>query len=824
MGMRTPGRETACWLGLVLVAGGLATAQPAPVAACVLALTALVGARALSDRSARPGWLVVLGVLAPTVGLVGVVGTVGFVRARGKVERYENARAPFGSWAGPRRCELRGVVVTSPVALGTSLRLGVELEALRCEGGPDAIAIPHGRGGLRAMLYVPTDEGTPALARGDAVEGIASLAAPYRFWNEDLGDPRPSSARRLTVLSGGVDDLVVRRPGRGPLAMVDRARARIRARIKATFPADTEPMARALVLGEDDLDAADQHAFRRSGLAHLLAVSGMHLVLVVVGFVRAIRGVLARIVALAGRTDVTRLASLAGLPIAWLYADLAGASGSAIRAAWMCSVGLLARVLGRRAEPWRALGLSVVAMALCDPLVGFDVSFVLSALATGGILGLSRPIARLLGARAATPEEPAPLARRVWRHIAQALAASAAATIVCAPILAGIAPELPVVGLVANLVAVPLGEAAALPLCLVHVLLAPLPAAEHGCALAASGALALVRAVARRAAWGALPVPPPSAAQLALLVVLAGILVLWRGRARRLGTLTALALLAGAEVLARGAGQPRGVLRVTFLDVGQGDAALVDLPDGSALLVDGGGLVGSPIDVGERVIAPVLAARRRTVLAAVVLSHPHPDHFLGLPGAVARAPPRAFWDTVDEGVFEGPGHAEVVRAMTHAGAQLEGPSTLCGERRLGGALVEVLAPCPARSPDRGANDNSFVVRLGYGRRSILLVGDAEREEEGDLVRRAAGRLHADVLKVGHHGSRTSSSSALLAEVRPAVAVVSCGGRNRFGHPHAEAWARLVASGAQLFRTDRDGGVVVTTDGMALSVRSARPRR
>jgi len=142
-----------------------------------------------------------------------------------------------------------------------------------------------------------------------------------------------------------------------------------------------------------------------------------------------------------------------------------------------------------------------------------------------------------------------------------------------------------------------------------------------------------------------------------------------------------------------------------------------------------------------------------------------------------------------------------------------------GERTLGGAWIEVLAPCPGFSSDRGPNDNSFVLRVGYGGRSFLLVGDAEREEETALLAAARPHLLADVLKVGHHGSRTSSSDEFLAAVAPREAIVSVGRRNRFGHPHPVALHALATAGARVWRTDRDGAVVATTDGISLDVRA-----
>jgi competence protein ComEC len=774
-------------VGLATCAGGLAVASPA--AAAVATAVVLV---ALARRGAA-----VVAIVAAFAFLVGAT------RAASRVRTFEHDRAHVvtaGRW--PARCALRGEIVRSPVLLGDAFKLEVLVASGDCPGFEPL------RG--HVTLHVARDLAR-GVARGDEVLAIAQLAPGYRFWNADTGDPRPAMARRQILLSGGADDLVVRRPGRGLGALVDHARARLRERILATFPADTCAMARALVLGEDDLASADQRAFRRSGLAHLLAVSGMHLVIVVATFVAALRALLVRIPAVATRIAPLRLAAALGVPLAWVYADLAGGSGSAIRAAWMTSAALLAHVLARRPDTQRAFGLSVAGMALVDPLVAFDLSFALSAAATAGLLGLSTRIAR--PALAHSPEWLAPVVR--------AVSASLAASIACAPVLACMTADLPLAGIVANLVAVPLGEMAALPLCLAHALLEPLPGVERGCALAASGALAMVRVVAHAFAgvpWGAAPVPTPTAGQLAAIAI--GAFASARAVTRRpwhwaLPCVLAVVLF---EIEARVRGCPSGVLRVTMLDVGQGDAAIVDLPDGSALVVDGGGLVGSPVDTGERVLAPVLRARRRGSVRAAILSHPHPDHFGGLRRGLDAVRVGALWDT-GQGELEAAGrdYATLLDELRHRGVAVLRPSDVCGEQTIGGARIEVLAPCPRLTDDRGPNDNSFVIRIGFGARSVLFVGDAEHAAEADLVATKAGSLRADVLKVGHHGSRTSTTPAFLAAVDPELAVISCGVRNRFGHPAPSTLSTLGASRARTYRTDHDGSVTVTTDGRSLDV-------
>jgi competence protein ComEC len=777
--------------GIALTAGGLAAVAPWPLVGATAAILALGLSSLRVSRSSALIALLALG--------------IGAARAAGAVRGHEAARAEADeALPQPSRCAARGRVASSPVAVRGTLKWDGDLTDLVCDGAPVAWA-------GRATLY----GGPGDLARGDAVEVVASLAPPQRMWNPSTGDPRASEALRGVLRTGGALDVRVVHRASGIVALIDRLRARVRRRIEATFDADLAPMARALVLGESDLAPADDQAFRASGLSHLLAVSGMHLVLVLAVVVHTLEGVFCRVEAVAARFDGGRVAAAIGVPCAWLYAEFAGAGGSTLRAAWMATVALAARAFGRRSDATRAFGISMGAMAVVQPLVAFDLSFALSAGATAGLLVFARPLGEALAARV-----PARVASP-----ARALATTLAASVPCAPILARFAPTVPLGGILANLVAVPLGESAALPICLVHACVSGWPAAEAGCAAVASGALAVVRAIARASALPTLTaqVPQPTPWQLAVLATLLAAAAL-RPPRRRVWIALGTAALVALEVQARRAGIPHGVLRATFLDVGQGDGALLDLPDGQAIVVDGGGLVGSPIDVGQAVLAPELRARRRAAIAFAVLTHPHPDHFGGLVTGLDAVSLGALWDTGQgENESAGGGYAELLAKMRARHVPVLRPDALCGTHAIGGATLEVLAPCPGPSSDRNPNDNSFVLRVSYGERALLLVGDAQHEEEGELLAKsdpAGAGLRADVLKVGHHGSVTSSTPAFLAAVRPSDAIISVGRRNRFGHPHPVTLQALGAAGIRTWRTDRDGAVVVTTDGQGLRIEDA----
>jgi len=255
--------------------------------------------------------------------------------------------------------------------------------------------------------------------------------------------------------------------------------------------------------------------------------------------------------------------------------------------------------------------------------------------------------------------------------------------------------------------------------------------------------------------------------------------------------------------------------------VGQGDAALVDLPDGTLMLVDAGGNPGGGPDPGARVLLPLLQARRRDAIDLLVLTHPHPDHYGGLEALLGQVPIREIWDS-GQGAAEreqsgtARASAELLDRARALGSRVRLPSELCGQvQTRGRATLHLLAPCPAYDSGYDPNDNSLVLRIDIGRRRLLFTGDVEAHAEGQLVQQQREALRADVLKVPHHGSRTSSSLELLAAVQPSIAVVSAGATNSFGHPHREVLARLEARVAHVFSTAQHGGTVVLTDGNTL---------
>ena len=237
------------------------------------------------------------------------------------------------------------------------------------------------------------------------------------------------------------------------------------------------------------------------------------------------------------------------------------------------------------------------------------------------------------------------------------------------------------------------------------------------------------------------------------------------------------------------------------------------------VLVDAGGAVNGGPDPGAESVLPLLRALRIARLDMIVLSHPHPDHYGGLFAVLDAVQVGELWDTGQAEAEGGTGAAtRLLEVARKKGIRIVRPRDRCGRATpLGGAAFTVLSPCPAFDEALDANDNSWVLRLSHGERSFLFMGDAEHATEEALVESQGRALRSDLLKVGHHGSRTSSTPAFLAAVSPWLSVVSAGRANRFGHPHQEVMERLETSSKVTLRTDLVGGVRIASDGRTLRV-------
>jgi competence protein ComEC len=741
-------------------------------------------------------------------------------------------RGDLGAWEGKK------VAVTATVTGEPELKqprgVAYEVDVEQVDGHPAA-----------GRLYV-TQRGGRAPGFGERVVLTGTPKPPSGPKYPGGFDQAAVLARQSIYLTLEAGEARLLGPGR--LNPVQRAAVAVRIRLegvlKATLPPDQAGLMAGLLFGSrteipDDVKAA----FKASGVLHLLAVSGGNLAMVILP-----------LLGLLYRAGVPRRwAAVMGLGGVVFFVLLTGASPSVMRAGFMAGLVLVGDLLGRERNAVNTLGAAAFLLLLAWPGLLFDLGFQLSAGATLGILLLARPIERWLA-----PQLQAVFGEKAGGWLAAGLSVTFAAQALVEPIslhsfgaTSTIAPvaNLLVLGFLEPLVQV--GSVAAL------LGLAFLPAARLINWVVRLGLWLLVFTVKATAAVpgaylqvGSPPLGLVAAWYAGLAVVawaplraflrerLAGAAGQarrwaaaggWRGTRAAVIVAVTLVVTAGlAGVWRAAAAGPGEILQVTFLDIGQGDAILIEAPGGQAMLVDAGPAVrpdprsGRPgYDAGADVVLPALSDRGIRRLEYLLLTHPDQDHAGGGAAVLEGIPVSTLLRSGEDPNVKGYTEALAIAAAKHI--PVRGP--VAGERILLGPEValDVLnpPPVPYTGTRSDTNSNCVVLRLRYRLVSMLLTCDMEAGVEADLL--AGGTdLRADVLKVAHHGSGASSTAAFLAAVQPTLAVVSAGNGNPYGHPHAETLERLRTVGTRIFRTDRQGDITVRTDGRTLTATGARP--
>lgn len=714
-----------------------------------------------------------------------------------------------------------GVVVGAPSRDAEAQRFTVSVHTWQAPTGSQETS-GRVRVTLRPSAWDDDPAPFPTVRQGDHVRIHGRLRSPPPPRNPADFDYGAYLARRgihATLRSSDGSHVAVVERGHVAYRALSRARSYVRHRIDADLPStEARAVLQALLLG-DRSRVSDDHrqAFAQTGLMHLLAVSGLHVLLVGMLLYGLLRPILLRFRWKRSAVELTR----AGLTIAVLvfYMLLTGGRPSVVRAVVMAALLIGGLVLQRSTHTLNTLGVAAVVLLALRPPALFDAGFQLSLSAVAGIVVLNPRLADAADLVLPDPEDRHPMVS--WT--ASMITVSTAATLGTAPPLLYHFGFVAVGGLVLNVVAIPL-TAVALTAGLLAMLsgaVVPLAGIAFGTAADATIRLLVVTATTGAAWLGAgVHAPDPPAWTLAALVAALAMIAQWPRPRTRWRLCAAMLLLLSAGTLAdltRGKAEP--VLEILFLDVGQGDAAVLTTPDGRTLLVDTG--PRSPAyDAGERIVVPHLAYAGIDRVDVAVVTHPDSDHLGGLPSVLRHVPVGLVLHSgqqSDSELFR-----ESRRVMDSLGvahrAVTEGDVIDLGDH----VLVEVLGP-PAQT-DRtgldGENDASVVLRVTYGQTRILLTGDVERGGERWLAERYGPTLASDLVKVAHHGSLTSSTPAFLSAVtadslRPAVAVVSAGRYNRFGHPAPEVLSRWASRRSLVLRTDQLGAIRFETDGTCL---------
>ncbi len=603
-----------------------------------------------------------------------------------------------------------------------------------------------------------------------------------RWRRRGVGARLRVSHRELAVRVGG--------EGEGPIRRLSRWRRERIERVHGLGAGGA--LLAALSLGDRaGLAREDRERFAALGLAHLLAVSGLHLTLAFGLVFTGSRWLFSRSAALCARGDARRPALATALVATSVYALLTGPA-IPVQRAWILLAALgLAWGSGRPRQRFHPLALASLWILGRDPAALFDAGFQLSFAATAGLVAAGLP-------------EPGPEEGRTRRWLRSLAHASTLAILATAPLAAWHFGQVAPVGVLANLVAVPWTAFVLLPVsglaCLATGFEGPVGTALASAAerLAAASLAAVSLGSARLPVLDA--VARPAAAVLPAALAFAGLAVRVTRLRMRIALLAAQSLLLALGPSSAVAPPPP---RVVFFDVGQGDAALVQ-GRRAALLVDAGTAIETErggFDAGRSVVVPALRALGVARLERIVVSHGDLDHAGGVASVLARVPAGAVW--VPRGARTDPGFDALREAAARRGVAVEERGRGDPPETLGDLHVEFLWP-PAGG--LGRNDGSLVLRVTLAGTRLLLPGDIEAHAEQRLLASGAP-LAAEWLKLPHHGSRTSSTAAWLAAVGPVLAVASAPCNGRFEMPHPDVRQRLAAAGVRLLWTGRDGAVL-----------------
>jgi competence protein ComEC len=623
------------------------------------------------------------------------------------------------------------------------------------------------------------------------------------------------------------------------------ARRSVLARIMQLWSGERGALMQAAMIGGRAFIGRDiKTEFQRTGTYHILVVSGINVGILAFAAFWALRKLPF------GESWATILTVL----LSWGYAFVADLGSPIVRATITLNIYLVTRFLFRERAALNALGIAALGILLVNPRTLFEASFQLTFLSVIAVAGIAVPILRRTiypmqaglrnidspeydfsaPTRAAEFRVELRLVRGalqdlVGRRVASLLVVSltrialAAAELLFLSTVIQLALALPMawyfhrattMALPANALVIPIAgvllPSAVLAVAISYLShwLALFPAVITGFALdALTGTIHIIG----RLQMSDLRVPNPTL-PVCIAAALAFGLALLLARRRVWAAIGVAGLLASALwiVLLPPKQQWRpGVFEVTAIDVGQGDSLLLITPEGKSLLLDSGGLTGnfhSDFDVGEEVVSPYLWSRGIRRLDAVAISHAHSDHIGGMRSIIANFRPRELWYGVES---PSPGFVHVEEAARAFHVQLK--PWVAGESfDFGGVHVRVLNPQPGWQPhDPPEDDESLVLHMQYGKTSALLVGDAHKRIEKFLVEEAP---QADLLKVGHHGSATSSTPEFLTAVKPRYSVVSVGFYNSFGHPRSEVMQRFAEAHISTYRTDLAGAVSFYLDG------------
>lgn len=709
---------------------------------------------------------------------------------------------------------IEGTVLTPPRISGETKRFELESEIIIVN--EKAILV-------RDKLLTSVYKASPTFPIGERIRFPANLKYFKNFNNPGRYNYEEAMAHRGLKLNASVSDGRYIVPmGKGdlgfPLEILESLRRPIRNFLINNLTAKNQALYRALILGERQaIDPQLREPFNKTGSGHILAVSGLHIGLIAWLFFNLVRWLLALSYSLTLKTDIRKLAALISCLPVITYTCITGFQVSALRAMIMVISYLISILLDREKEIWSTLALAAMIILAIDPHALLDISFQFTFLAVTGIIWLTPCFQNLI---------PNPFSRSngknildmIFRYITGILAASISAFIFLLPVILFYFQIISFVTVPANLMSVPILGFWVLPMGLLSSLFIPISHTIAGFFLhiGAMG-LDLMMGIIRFWAgfkYSSMWMVTPNLFEIILFYCLIFFLFSIRKGSWAKICLVVLLLVTIVDVsywiymtrLNRN-------MRVTFLDVGQGNSAFIQFPGKERMLIDGGGFRTGTFDTGKNIVMPFLLRSKILRVDYIVLSHPHPDHMNGLVFITSQFRPKEFWYNGD--IVSSPHFKELTGNIESNNIETFVPADLSGGRNISGVEVKLLHPLSAKIREvpgydsKALNNNSLVLKFSYQGRTILFPGDIEQQAEEIIVKKNGDDLKSDILLVPHHGSRYSCSTPFLRMVKPKVGIISSRSNNTFGFPHRQTLEKLKWIGATVMRIDKLGAVTVT---------------
>lgn len=745
--------------------------------------------------------------------------------ASADIQKYLNSK---------EKLRYEGIISSAPQVLPE--RIEVTVSSVRVSEGRDYRPLEG-----KILLTI---QGNLHLDYGDYIRFKTTLRTPRNFNNPGRFNFERRLLHQGIYARGFIKDdsgiVVIRKMQGGYFrTLMENYRQHLKAVIEQNAPYPEAKIIQASILGnQKEIPDEIMEKFNRTGTSHIIAISGFNIGIIAMLSFFIIRSFMKSSEYLMLRFNIVKTSSIMAVMPIILFTLIAGAGISVIRATIMVITFMIALVFNKDRNLYDSLALAAFVILVFSPYSLFDVSFQLSFAAVLSILFISPVLSHvILKKRTIESHEEPGLMFRAYRSFVLFIIVTISATIGTLPLTVFYFNRVSTVVLLSNLAVVPVLGIIAIPLCTSIIIAAPLSASLAAalitlCSWLVAISLHLVDFFASLP-FSSFLVTTPTIPEIVIFYIFVIAIVTFlkansaidtvpedraSGKKRLWGAavICCLVFFIGDGMLLHLSNKHSGNLRITFIDVGQGNSALLRFPAGRTMLVDGGGSFNDRFDIGQRVIAPFLWHEKVSVIDAVVLTHPHPDHLNGLIYILENFDVKEIWTNGETSSSEA--WQRMISAVSRKGIRHRLVSRKTHpEIEMDGVLIRVLNP-PVPVDQKNSisrrynetNDAALVLGIAYGDNAILLPADISGETE-DYLAVSGESLKSRVMLVPHHGSYTSSTERFLEKARPEFAVISCGRDNAFGLPNPDVLERYAKMGTKLLRTDQHGAVTFTMD-------------